>query len=67
MIKEIDSIQQTCDLDSCPKRSINKILDHIKLVDNSLFEVDANWTFDNTLFELNTKDLSDFRVKDDLD
>ena len=41
------------------------MLDHFQLVDNSLFEVDADWTFDNPLFELGTKDLSYSHDEDD--
>ena len=50
VIDELESIQQTYDLDSCPKRLSNKTSDHFQLIDNSLFEVVVDWTSDNPLF-----------------
>lgn len=67
VIKELDSIRQIYDLDSCPNKSSNKILDHFQLVDNSLFEIDSDWTFDNPLFELEEKDPTDLNDEDEID
>ena len=50
VIDELEGIQQTYDLDSCPKRLSSKTSDHFQLIDNPLFEVAADWTSDNPLF-----------------
>ena len=50
VIDELESIQQTYDLDSCPKQLSNKTSDHFQFIDNPLFEVDADWMSDNPLF-----------------
>ncbi len=67
VIEEHDSIQRTYDLDSCPKRPSTKDLDHIWLIDNSMFEVNADWTSDNPLFEINEGTPFGYREEDDSD
>ncbi|GLJ36131.1 hypothetical protein SUGI_0724820 [Cryptomeria japonica] len=79
VIKELHRIQQTYDLDSFPKRSSNKFLDqpklqyelgvkdNIQVVDNSLFEVDVDRTFDNPLFKLDEGVLSDSSDENGID
>lgn len=71
MIQELDSIQQTYDLDNCPRRFLDHReflgeLDHFQKMDNSLFEMGAEWTFDNPLFELDEGDTSYSRDEDEI-
>ena len=67
VVNELGSIQQTYDLDSCPNRPSTDISNHIQLVDNPMFEVNADWTSDNPLFEISEETLFDSHDEDDLD
>ena len=53
VIDELDSIQHMYALDNCLKQSSTKVSDHFQLIDNPVFEVDADWISDNPLFEVN--------------
>ena len=67
VIDELDSIQQTYDLDNCPKQPSSKTSDLFQFIDNSLFEVGAVWISDNPLFEVEERVPLDFLEEDDLD
>ena len=54
-------------MDSCPKRPSTKVIDHIHLIDNPVFEVNANWIFDNPLFEINKDSSLGYHEEDDSD
>lgn len=67
VIFELDSIQKTYDLDSCPKRPSTKVLDHIQLINNPMFGVDVDQISDNPLFEINEDTPLDCHKEDDSD